>query len=514
MTGLSAPLRFFSPSYRCRLAFHALVLTVFVIGALASTAAFSQGVAPVIFDADQVSYDEATQIIEASGHVSVTYRGVQFKAEMVRVSLRDGRLEARGHVSVVDRDGHQMHASVVMYDAQKQTILLSTAEVIVNGVYIRSTSLRAEPGHIVAGESTVTTCNPECPGYHITASHVDVIPGDRAAVDGATFWLGNTALFSVPVTTISLRSSRETAGSLPGIGYTNADGLYGAYRLAVGVGTPLAFISTSIGTLAQRAEGGVVLPSYPVGFVPLELAASVSDGGHREFSRNVDTNRFRWVLGLQTPPIRLGSETEMRLSWSWTDATYGTGAHQQIVTSQSAITRQLGPDTTLTLGYQALLAYGTTPLALDTVNPKDVINELDLTYQRSGTRAETVATTLTAGLSYDYAAQALFALTTYGERIPQRYHWQLGPKYNLTTQQLSTFSDTGVALGTDVYVTVQAEYNTVTTVFKDLDYILTAPIADCFELSIKYRQMRQELWISLGVSPVPRYGAQFPPQGP
>jgi hypothetical protein len=63
-------------------------------------------------------------------------------------------------------------------------------------------------------------------------------------------------------------------------------------------------------------------------------------------------------------------------------------------------------------------------------------------------------------------------------------------------------------------VTVQAEYNTVTTVFKDLDYILTAPIADCFELSIKYRQMRQELWISLGVSPVPRYGAQFPPQGP
>jgi hypothetical protein len=111
-------------------------------------------------------------------------------------------------------------------------------------------------------------------------------------------------------------------------------------------------------------------------------------------------------------------------------------------------------------------------------------------------------------------AQALFALTTYGERIPQRYHWQLGPKYNLTTRQLSTLSDTGMAVGTDVYVTVQAEYNTVTTVFKDLDYILTAPIADCFELSIKYRQMRQELWISVGVSPVPRYGGQFPSQGP
>jgi lipopolysaccharide export system protein LptA len=514
MTRPSAPLRFFSPSYRCRVTVHALVLTVFVIGALASTAAFPQGVAPVIFDADQVSYDEATQIVEASGHVSVTYRGVQFKAEMVRVSLREGRLEARGRVSVVDRDGHEMHATVVTYDAQKQTLLLSTAEVIVNGVYIRSTSLRAEPGHLVAGESTITTCNPECPGYHITASHVDAIPGERVAIDGATFWIGNTALFSVPVMTISLRSPRETAGSLPSIGFSNTDGVYGAYRLAVGVGTPLAFISTSVGTLAQRAEGGVVLPSYPLGFVPLELAGSVSDGGHREFTRNVDTNRFQWVLGLQTPPIRLGSETEMRLFWSWTDATYGTGAHQQIVTSQSAITQQLSPDSTLTLGYQALLAYGTTPLALDTVNSRDIVNELDLTYQRTGTRAETVATTLTAGFSYDYVAQALFALTTYGERIPQRYHWQLGPKYNLTTGQLSTLSDSGVAVGTDVYVTVQAEYNTVTTVFKDLDYILTAPIADCFELSIKYRQMRQELWISVGVSPAPRYGGQFPSQGP
>ncbi len=108
-----------------------MVLTVLVIGALASTPAFSQGAVPVVFDADQVSYDEATQIIDATGHVSVTYRGVQFKAETVRVFVREGRLEARGRVSVIDRDGRQMHASVVTYDVQKQTILLSTAEVIV-----------------------------------------------------------------------------------------------------------------------------------------------------------------------------------------------------------------------------------------------------------------------------------------------------------------------------------------------------------------------------------------------
>jgi hypothetical protein len=514
MTLPSVAPSYFTGPYRIRVAVGVLALASFVTVSLAPRAAFSQEAAPAILDADQVSYDDATQIIEASGHVTVTYRGVQFKADTVRVFLREGRLEARGHVGVVDRDGRQMHANVVTYDAQRQTIELSAAEVIVNGLYIRSTSLRAEPGHIVAGESTLTTCNPECPAYHITASQVDVIPGERAAVTGATLWIGTTALFWVPVMTISLRSPRETAGSLPSVGYTNSDGLYGAYRVAVGVGTPLAFVSTSIGTLATRAEGGVVLPSYPLGFVPLELAASVSDGSHREFTRNVDTNRFQYTLRLTTPTIRLGPQTDMRLSWNWQDATYGTGTRQQIVTSQSAITHQLDPDTRLTLSYKALLVSGVTPLALDAVKPSDIINELDLTYARSGTRGEKIATIATAGLSYDFLLQQPAVFTVYGERVTRQYNWALGPKYNLTTHEISVVSDTGVALGADVYFTVQAEYNTTTTLFKGLQYTLTASIADCFELSMMYDQIAQALQISIGISPAPKSGAQFQSQGP
>jgi hypothetical protein len=462
-----------------------------------------------VVDAEQVTYDDLAQVVAATGHVSLTYRGVRVRADSVRVNLRDGRLEARGHVSIVDRDGREMRGEVITYDARAQVVELSSAEIIVNGVYIRSTSLRVQPGRITAGESTLTTCNPACPGYRITASHIEVIPNDRAVVTGATLWVGGTALFSLPVMVISLRSRKETAGSFPSVGYTSTDGLYAAYQFALDIGTPLFIISHSLGTLAQRAEAGVVLPPTPLGSLPLALEAAVSQGWHREFTRNVDTSRFQYMIGLQTPAIPLGPQTNMQLSWNWLDATYGTGARQQVVRAQSAITHQLGADTTLTLGYQALRLYGATPLALDAVNPRDIINELDLILKHTGLRGETVATTVTTGVSYDYLAMAASVFAAYGERIPRQYHWEVGPKYNLTTRETSVITDTGLALGTDVYVTVQAEYNTTTTVFKDLDYILTAPIADCFELSIKYRQMRQELTISLGVSPVPKGGAQL-----
>jgi hypothetical protein len=456
-----------------------------------------------------VSYDDVGQVLEATGHVSLTYRGVRVRADSVRVNLRDGRLEARGHVSIVDREGREMRGEAITYDARSQVAELSSAEIIVNGVYIRSTSLRAQPGRITAGESTLTTCNPACPAYRITASHIEVIPNDRAVVSGATLWVGGTGLFSLPVMTISLRTRKETAGSFPSIGYTSTDGLYGAYRYALGIGTPLVFISHTLGTLAQRAELGVSLPLAPLGSLPLELEASVSEGWHREFTRNVDTTRLQYIVGLQTPAIPLGPQTDMQLYWNWQDATYGTGARQHVVRAQSAITHQLGADTTLTLGYQALRLYGATPLALDAVNARDIVNELSLILRHTGLRNETVATTVTTGVSYDYLAMAASVFAAYGERIPRQFHWEVGPKYNLTTREYSVISDTGLALGTDVYVTVQAEYNTTTTVFKDLDYILTAPIADCFELSIKYRQMRQELAISLGVSPVPKGGAQL-----
>jgi hypothetical protein len=68
---------------------------------------------------------------------------------------------------------------------------------------------------------------------------------------------------------------------------------------------------------------------------------------------------------------------------------------------------------------------------------------------------------------------------------------------------MTLLADTGVALGTDTYFTVQAKYNAVTRLYENLDYIVTAQIRDCFELLVKYRQVQQQLTVSIGVSALP-----------
>jgi len=438
------------------------------------------------------------------------------RADFIRVNLTEERVEARGHVAIVDSAGREMTGDTLTYNARAQSAALTDAATFVSGVHIRSDQIRATPGLIVAGESTVTTCDPADPLYHVSASRIEVIPGDRATLYGATFWVGRHGLFTLPSAMILLRSRKETAGSFPSVGYTNTDGLYLAYRYAFFVGEPLAYVTPTLGTLAQRAEAGVLLEDYPLGSLPLSVTASASAGWHRESGLNVETTRLQYIVDLHTADIPLGPQTGWRSSWKWTDASYATrlydpnGDRQSILDLHSTVMHRLAADATLALGYNVLRVYGQTPLALDAVDPEDLIDELRLEYQKKGRRDEGMATTFRAGAFIDYLPEPVLGVTgttsaylAYGERVPRQYHWEAGTEYNLDTRAVTLLADTGVALGTDTYFTVQARYNAATTLFEDLDYILTAEIRDCFELSIKYRQIRQRLEISVGVAEFP-----------
>jgi hypothetical protein len=470
--------------------------------------------APFVVDADRVIYDDPTQTIEATGHATLVYRGVTVRGDAIRIVLVEERLEAHGHVLIIDSRGREMRGDVLTYDARTEVALVTAAETVINGLHIRSDWVRAQPGLIVAGASTLTTCNPADPLYHVTADRIEVIPGEHALAHGATLWVGPSGLFSVPLLTISLRSRKETAGSFPSVGYTNTDGLYATYRYAFFVGEPLAYVSPSYGTLAQRAEAGVLVQDHPLGVLPLSITTSASFGWHRELMKSVEATRLQYIVGLTTADISLGPQTSWQTSWNWTDAAYSTklfnpnGDRQSVLRLHSTIAHRLVTDATLTLGYNALRVYGATPLALDAIG--DLVDEARLEYQKTGVREDVLGTTFRVGAFVNYLPDPVRNIigttsvyAAYGERVSRRYHWEAGTEYNLVTQAVTLLADTGVALGTDTYFTVQAKYNTATRLYENLDYIVTAQIRDCFELLVKYRQVQQQLTVSIGVSALP-----------
>ncbi len=474
----------------------------------------SQEPAGLTLEADEIVFDDAAQTVEARGHVRLAYRGITVQADFARILVREERLEARGHVVVIDREGREMRGDTLVYNAREDVAEMAPAETIVSGVYIRAAHLRATRTLLVARESFLTTCDPGCPAYHLTASRIDFIPADRAVAYGATLWVGGRGILSLPVYVVSLRSPEETAGSFPGIGYNNVDGLWLSYRYAFFLGAPLGYASVTAGTLAQRGEVGVRLRDQPVGALPLTWSAAASAGWHREQVAGVETTRLQYEVGLQTPSLRLGPQTTWSTSWVWHEASYGTGDRLAVPRLESTISHRLGETATVRLGYRRLVPLGTSPLAVDAVDPDDVVDQLSLRYENSVPRGQTIATTFSASLVYDYLSLSPSVGASYGERLAGTYHWEVGGRYNLFTRMVTVLADVGTALGTDTYVTVQAEYNTATTLFEDLDYVLTAQIEDCFELSIKFRQVRQELWVSLGLAAFPQAQVQFQFRGP
>src|SRR5437899_5675721 len=127
-----------------------------------------------------------------------------------------------------------------------------------------------------------------------------------------------------------------------------------------------------------------------------------------------------------------------------------------------SVTLQLSGYATLALGLNGLRVYSPTsstppppPLAIDFINPEDLIDELRLEYAKTGMRGDAIATTLKAGAFYDYLPNTLSTNTTtmtvtYGERVLNHYHWQFEPEYNLDKHFVTLISDTGIALGTHV----------------------------------------------------------------
>src|SRR3989441_4323171 len=308
-------------SLRVRALVGAMVLPLFLSSL--SQGAAAQESPPVVVDAQQVVYDDVAQTIEATGNVSMSYRRNHIKADFVHIDLRAEQLEARGHVTIIDSTGRELRGETLTFDARGQVIELSPAEAIIDGVYIRIDRMRSQPGLIAAGESTLTTCDPVHPLYRVTASSLDLIPGERAVVNGATLWVGRYGIITLPTLIVSLRSRKATAGSFPSVGYTSIDGLYFAYRFAYLVGAPLAYFLASLGTLAQRAEVGLEL-ERPVWSLPLSLIAGASAGWHHESGLNIETTRLQYKVGLETSNIQFGPQTDWQASWTLTDATYGT----------------------------------------------------------------------------------------------------------------------------------------------------------------------------------------------
>jgi hypothetical protein len=246
----------------------------------------------------------------------------------------------------------------------------------------------------------------------------------------------------------------------------------------------------------DQAELVVGVAEPATGSLPLSLSYSVSGGWFRESLTPIQTSRVQYLIGFEMPTVALTPKIAWEASGSWQYAIYGTAARQGVLKVDAKLILRRDKETSVNLGYDGLGVVGVTPFAFDAVDPKDLASDLSLEYVRTESRTPDVTTSFHDGFSYSFLDRTVSFTVGYSGDAG-RLHWDTEVEYDLASHETDVTVDYGLPVGRGTDFMIHAKYLGGTTLFKDLDYLITSQIQDCTRLTAKYRQVRQEFWLEL-----------------
>ncbi len=147
----------------------------------APPASESEAEAPVGFEADGLSYDDASDSVTAFGSVVMRRGNQSVRADKVVWNRKTGEVEASGSIRLVDADGNQLFADSLMLDDElragaMQNMLLALRE---GGRLAAANGSRAPDGTVVLSNAVYSACAvedsagcPVTPSWRITAERV------------------------------------------------------------------------------------------------------------------------------------------------------------------------------------------------------------------------------------------------------------------------------------------------------------------------------------------------------
>jgi hypothetical protein len=484
----------------------------------------------LIVEGDQVTYDQEAQMVEATGQVRLRYRGIRLEADRVVFDLQRELLTAEGHVLLVELSGRELRGIALRYDVRLGLAEMRQAEMVVDRLYIRSAELQHRAAVITATETMLTPCPPASPAVRITARRIEIHPGERAVATNASLWVGRYRVITVPVYTVSLRSTEDTAQSFPRIGYSGTDGLWAQYVYEYTAGPVRGALLTKYGIrsgliarnslryrrapfaidltvgrnqdddmrIFDQAEVVLTQMEQPLGPLPALYTLELRSGWFDEATTGLRTSRTQYGIGFRVPTLTLAPRLTFQGTAAWSEAVYGTGERQGVVRANLALKQELSPGRSLLLGYNVLEVLGGTPFLLDAIDPTDLVHKATVVHSHSGTRGS-ASTVFNVGGGYDFRDRAPLVILGYGEELASRYHWGVTAEYNLGTSDTELTVGGGRTIGYGTYATVQAIYHTRTGTFEDLDFVITARLCDCLDVTLIYRQVRQQVWLEIGL---------------
>ncbi len=463
---------------------------------------------PTVIEADEIAYDAATNTVTARGRVRVTHPRFRVFADTVLFDLQNQVVTAEGRVRLIDAQGRELRGARLVYHIDREEGTVTDAETILDQTYLRGGHVEVGRDRITVHQATVTICDPARPLYRITARRIEVIPGELLVTHDASLWLGSLRVVTLPVYRMSLRPGEQRGPTLPGVGYSGTDGLWVDYRYEYTLGgtsgnlyakygqrtglfalntltyaRPSWSIALRVGRAQQPDPGGVlralsqaevvyVQAPWRLGGTPLHLSLSVGAGWFHEEATARATTRFDGQLSLASQTLQLGPRLTATAGASFRISAYGTGDRREVLTTAIALSYRVDEATTAILTHDLVAPRGVTPFLFDRV---DAANTVTIAVART-----LAAYRLQAGVSHNFAVPATKLAAEVGVRLSPTLFLQTGAVYNLTSRG-----------------------------YEDIDYTVEFR-CDCLTVLLRYRQVRQEIWIQFTFGPSDRLRFTMP----
>ncbi len=179
--------------------------------------------APIIIEADNLSFSEETGDVFADGNVVVKQNTDVISTDFMRGNNKTTEVWIDGEATL-QQPGTELIGTGTHYNYSTRLGNMHDVKGLVGKEHITSSNLEFYPEKLVTHQSTATKCPAIVPDYHMSADRIEIWPEDKMIAYNAKFWIGKTVIYSMPKYQTSLKKD-EAQSAFPRIGYHSGDGL-------------------------------------------------------------------------------------------------------------------------------------------------------------------------------------------------------------------------------------------------------------------------------------------------
>jgi len=365
-----------------------------------STASASNTKAPIVVEADELYFSDASGDLYAKGNVQIKQNDDKVEADILKGNTQKNEVWTEGD-AVLSRPGMKLTTTGMHYNLNDHSGSMQSSKGTIERLHITSKAITTAPVHTTMNNGTVTGCPAEVPDYHISADRVEIWPGDKMIAYNAKFWIKNTVIFSLPQYQSSLQEGQDSGFAFPKPSYSSDNGFGIEQHIEVPFSPRLAvfadldyyskvnfkpmygLISRNSNFTAKLGYGNeenddhewikkepelsLELKSQRLGTSSLTLNASAAWGQWNEGS--VRGTHSGFGLYLSNDPIAIGSKTTLKLGTGFDRNFYGyNDSNNSVLHFDSMLDMKPNSRLNTWLGYSYSSNIGTTPYEFDRID--------------------------------------------------------------------------------------------------------------------------------------------------